>query len=134
MTTVAVGYDFSPHARHAADWAAAYAQRCGANVVLVHAIGLREHGEAGDPLVDLGRVAGEIAASAELDASRVRGAIDYGDACSVLLRCASAPVAASLLVVGTRGHHAHAGLLLGSTSLELAEHASIPLVIVPSND
>jgi nucleotide-binding universal stress UspA family protein len=33
--------------------------------------------------------------------------------------------------VGTRGQGAHAGLLLGSTSLELAEHSTIPLVIVP---
>ena len=133
MTTVAVGYDFSAHAHHAAQWAAAYARRCGADVVLVHAIGLREHGDAHDPLVGLAAVAAEIATSAGLDEARVRGAVDFGDACSVLLRCASAPVDASLLVVGTRGHDAHAGLLLGSTSLELAEHATIPLVIVPSD-
>lgn len=132
MTTVAVGYDFSTHARHAAEWAAAYAARCGADVVLVHAIGLREHGDAHDPLVTLTSLAAEIATGAGLDEARVRGAIDYGDACSVLLRCAGAPLAASMLVVGTRGHDAHAGLLLGSTSLELAEHATIPVVIVPS--
>jgi nucleotide-binding universal stress UspA family protein len=131
MTTVAVGYDFSAHAHHAAEWAAAYAKRCGVDVVLVHAIGLREHGESNDPLVGLSTVAAEIAAGAGLDASRVRARVDYGDACSVLTRCAGAPVDASLLVVGTRGHDAHAGLLLGSTSLELAEHATIPLVIVP---
>ena len=134
MTTVAVGYDFSPHARHAADWAAAYAQRCGADVVVVHAVGLREHGSGAEPLVRLERATAEIAASAGLERGRVRAVVDFGDACSVLLRCAGAPIAASLLVVGTRGHSAHAGLLLGSTSLELAEHASIPLVIVPSND
>ncbi len=133
MTTVAVGYDFSDHAHRAAQWAAAYAQRCGADVVLVHAIGLREHGEPGNPLVELAAVSAEIAAGAGLEESRVRGALDYGDACSVLLRCASAPIDASLLVVGTRGHDAHAGLLLGSTSLEVAEHATIPLVIVPTD-
>ena len=133
MTTVCVGYDFSPHARHAAEWAAAYAQRCGADVVLMHAIGLREHAASHDPLVSLSSVGSELAAGAGLDAARVRGAVDYGDACSVLLRCAGAPVSATLLVVGTRGHDAHAGLLLGSTSLELAEHAKIPVVIVPSD-
>jgi nucleotide-binding universal stress UspA family protein len=131
MTTVAVGYDFSAHARHAGEWAAAYAQRCGADVVLVHAIGLREHGEPSDPMVALTAVAAEIAAAAGLDVARVGAAVDYGDACSVLLRCAAAPLSASLLVVGTRGHREHAGFLLGSTSLELAEHATIPLVIVP---
>jgi nucleotide-binding universal stress UspA family protein len=50
----------------------------------------------------------------------------------VLLRCAEEPLRASLLVVGSRGVGAHAGLLLGSTSLELAEHSSIPLVVVPN--
>ncbi len=132
MTTVAVGYDFSQNARHAAQWAAAYAQRCGADVVLVHAIGLREHAESNNPLVALAAIATEIAAGAGLEESRVRGALDYGDACSVLLRCGGSPINASLLVVGTRGHDAHAGLLLGSTSLELAEHATIPVVIVPT--
>ena len=63
--------------------------------------------------------------------ARVHAHVDYGDACSVMLRCIEAPISASLLVVGTRGHHAHAGLLLGSTSLELAEHALVPVVIVP---
>jgi nucleotide-binding universal stress UspA family protein len=36
------------------------------------------------------------------------------------------------LVVGSRGQGAHAGHLLGSTSHELAEHARVPLVIVPT--
>ena len=133
MTTVCVGFDFSAHARRAGEWAAAYAQRCGADVVLVHAIGLREHAEASDPMIALTAAAAEIATAAGLDTARVRSYVDYGDACTVLERCASAPLSASLLVVGTRGHDAHAGLLLGSTSLELAEHATIPVVIVPSD-
>ena len=41
------------------------------------------------------------------------------------------PDSTILLVVGSRGSGAHAGTLLGSTSLELAEHAPIPVTIVP---
>jgi len=37
-----------------------------------------------------------------------------------------------LLVVGSRGAGGHAGTLLGSTSLELVEHSSDPVTIVPS--
>jgi nucleotide-binding universal stress UspA family protein len=54
-----------------------------------------------------------------------------GDPCSALLRMAQTPDGASLLVVGSRGAGAHAGTLLGSTSLELAEHARVPVAIVP---
>ena len=96
MTTVAVGYDFSQNARRAAQWAAAYAQCCGADVVLVHAIGLREHATSSNPLVGLAEIAAEIAAGAGLEESRVRGALDYGDACSVLLRCGGSPINASM--------------------------------------
>jgi nucleotide-binding universal stress UspA family protein len=50
----------------------------------------------------------------------------------VLLRAKDEPIEADLLVVGSRGQGVHAGLLLGSTSLQLAERATIPFVIVPS--
>jgi nucleotide-binding universal stress UspA family protein len=42
------------------------------------------------------------------------------------------PESADLLVVGSRGSDVHEGLLLGSTSLELAERSTIPVTIVPS--
>ena len=54
-----------------------------------------------------------------------------GDPCGALLRMAEPPDSTILLVVGSRGSGAHAGTLLGSTSLELAEHSSIPVTIVP---
>ena len=52
----------------------------------------------------------------------------------MLSRAVGDPINADLLVVGSRGAGAHTGLLLGSTSLELAEHALVPLVIVPGHN
>jgi len=36
-------------------------------------------------------------------------------------------------VVGSRGLGRRDGYLLGSTSLEVAQHATVPVVVVPSN-
>lgn len=132
MSTMAVGFDYSAGSRVAAQWALRHARE-GDDVVLVHAVGLREHDRDADPLAELEAVATSLAASAGLARSRVRAHVDNGDACSVMLRCAEAPISASVLVVGTRGHSAHAGLLLGSVSLEVAEHSPVPVVIVPAH-
>jgi len=131
--SVVVGYDGSSDAQSAVTWAAKAAVALGARLRVVHAVGLLEHaGMSGHGHVD-GEVALKIAADAGLGPGDVEWRVVDGDPCSALLRMAEPPETAILLVVGSRGSGAHAGTLLGSTSLELAEHASVPVTIVPSS-
>jgi len=130
---VVVGYDGSSDARSAVTWAAKAALALGTRLRVVHAVGLLEHaGMAGHGHVD-GDEALKVAAEAGLDPGDVEWRVVDGDPCTALLRMADPPQTAVLLVVGSRGAGAHAGTLLGSTSLELAEHAPVPVTIVPSS-
>jgi nucleotide-binding universal stress UspA family protein len=56
--------------------------------------------------------------------------VHEGGAAKVLL---DASEEATMLVVGSRGHGGFAGLLLGSVSANVAEHASCPVFIVHGN-
>jgi nucleotide-binding universal stress UspA family protein/CBS domain-containing protein len=129
VRTIAVGIDGSAHAETALRWAVSLGQQAGATVVAVHALGLLEHGAG--PTADLGASVRKAAAIDHLPPERVRYVTEHGDPCSVLCRAAGPPTEADLLVVGSRGRGAHAGLLLGSTSHALAERSPVPLVIVP---
>ncbi len=131
--TIVVGYDGSPNAEAAVRWALALADATDAVVHVVHAVGLIEHlhttvsrDVAPPPIV-------AIAKSVGFNEQRLLWHVEDGDGCSVLLRASSAPLDADLIVVGSRGRGQRTGMLLGSTSLEVAEHASIPVVIVPSD-
>jgi nucleotide-binding universal stress UspA family protein len=53
--------------------------------------------------------------------------VQEGGAAKVLLDAGEGAV---MLVVGSRGHGGFAGLLLGSVSANVAEHASCPVFIV----
>ncbi|HXZ62916.1 MAG TPA: universal stress protein [Acidimicrobiales bacterium] len=130
--TVVVGYDGSADAGSAVTWAARTALALGASLCIVHAVGLLEHGGVGGRGPVDGAAAVERACQAGLDESAVEWRVVDGDPCSALLRVTEGPEPVALLVVGSRGSGAHAGTLLGSTSLELAEHAPVPVTIVPS--
>lgn len=133
---VVVGYDGSEDAQHAVEWAARTAGALGAELCIVHAVGLLEHaGLAGGAAVDDAPALAR-ASEAGLDRSRVEWRVEDGDPCTALLRAADRArdegAATVLLVVGSRGSSGHAGTLLGSTSLELAEHSHVPVTIVPA--
>ena len=131
---VIVGYDGSDGAQHAVEWAARAAVSLGAELRIVHAVGLLEHAGLGGAAAVDGQPAIARAGAVGLDEGRTRWCVEDGDPTTALLRAADEaqedghPV---LLVVGSRGAGAHAGTLLGSTSLELAEHAYVPVTIVP---
>ncbi len=129
---IAVGFDGSPGAEAAARWAMMLATQIAAEVVVVHAVGLVEH-SAGRRWTELEEAVKRLTDECAIAPEQVRWHVGDGDPCSVMLRAgAGDSVAADLLVVGSRGHDAHPGMLLGSTGLELAEHSAVPVVIVPS--
>ncbi|HUX04495.1 MAG TPA: universal stress protein [Acidimicrobiales bacterium] len=134
LQTIAVGFDGSADSTVAARWAFDLARRVGADVVLVHAVGLLGHLDRGTGALDLATLGQRLIEESSFNPERVRWHVADGDACSVLTRVMGDPVGADLLVVGTRGRGAHAGILIGSTSLELAQHATFPLVIIPRED
>ena len=131
IRTVAVGIDGSPDAEAALRWAAGLARSLGARLAVVHAAGLLEHAGGGGEARGLWESARRLAAEEGVSAEEVGWHPSDGDPCTVLLRSAEPPVSADVVVVGSRGRGKHAGLLLGSTSLQLAEHAPVPVVIVP---
>lgn len=126
--SVAVGFDGSAGAEGAVRWAATEAAATGAELTVVHAVGLLEHAGMAASAAHEG-TARRLAGECGLPPERITWQAVDGDPCSALLRAGRE---AGLVVVGTRGAGAHPGTLLGSTSLELAEHASVPVVIVPA--
>jgi nucleotide-binding universal stress UspA family protein len=132
LKTIAVGYDGSPDAEAAVRWSLKLANATNATVVVVHAIGLLEHLHASFSRDVTPPAIVAIAKESGFDEKHLHWRVDDGDACSVLLRASSSPLNADLIIVGSRGQGKRTGMLLGSTSLEVAEHAQVPLVIVPS--
>ena len=129
---VAVGFDGSTDSRAALSWAASFAAHTHASLKVVHAVGLLEHAGLSRHLAPHLEAVLDITADAGMDPSTVEWLVIDGDPCSALLRMNEDPYSVDLIVVGTRGSGEHSGSLLGSTSLELVEHSSIPVVIVPS--
>jgi nucleotide-binding universal stress UspA family protein len=141
-TGVVVGYDGSPGARIALDWAVETARRDDRDLTIVHAIGLSAAATAGayDPgpsaqlyeelTEGLVEEAVERAAK-ELDRSRVHAVSLVGSPSAELIE-ASRHV--DLVVTGSRGRgDARAGLL-GSTAYAVTAHAHCPVVVVRGDE
>ena len=135
---IVVGIDGSDNGRRAMAWAADLASTTDADLIAVHAVGLLphpadHHGAGYRDAVEARRlVEGEWTAHVAAADLRIRWHVADGDPVSVLLRTV-AEESADLAVVGTRGRGGRPGLLLGSTSHQLAERCPCPVVIVPPN-
>ncbi|TDE19861.1 universal stress protein [Actinomadura sp. 6K520] len=129
---VVVGYDGSPASGAAVRWAAVAARLRGVPLTVAHAWDM--YAAAGPMAVPVGdlvaaaeKVVAEGADHAREETGEVRAVIGRGGPTPVLLEAAAD---AELIVVGTRGRGGFAGLVLGSTAVELASHASVPVVVV----
>jgi nucleotide-binding universal stress UspA family protein len=138
IARIVVGLDGSKNAHHALEWAILLASSFDAEVVAVHAVGLLAHGADGSMVPSHSHI-GEIREAFEsqwcagLDSAglKSRKVCREGPPAQVLLDVAE-QAGADLLVVGSRGIGGVANLLLGSTSLQLVEHARHPVLVVPS--
>ncbi|HVA09731.1 MAG TPA: universal stress protein [Acidimicrobiales bacterium] len=132
IRTVAVGFDGSHDAEQAVHWAARLCATTGAHLKVIHAVGLLEHAGLSTQQPVVPENALNIAYEAGLTPPDVDWSAVDGDPCSALLRVTGPPHHVDLLVVGTRGAGQHAGTVLGSTSLELAEKSTVPVTVIPS--
>ena len=144
MNTVVVGVDGSAGGTAALRYAAEEAAAKGARLRVVAAYSV-------PPLV----VAGVAAESGFFEEAKSESrqhavaaaaqAIAYAKESYPMLECEEKVVAgqpakailelakdASLIVVGSRGHGGFSGLLLGSVSQQVVQHAPCPVVVVPS--
>jgi len=134
---ILVAVDGSANARRAVEWTAGLAQVTGAHVYAVHALGLLAHRDDG-ALIPAQEVRDESAERLEREwcAPLVEAGVHHecvvrdGSAMSVILDAAD-DFNVDLIVLGSRGLGGYPELLLGSTSTQVAQHASVPVVIVP---
>jgi nucleotide-binding universal stress UspA family protein len=132
---IVVGVDGSQHSLGALRWAAHLAGAFGARLDAVSAweyppaMGWSVVPDDWDPASDTQKVLQETVAEVFGDEppASLRLQVYEGGAAKVLI---DASEGAIMLVVGSRGHGGFAGLLLGSVSANVAEHARCPVMII----
>jgi nucleotide-binding universal stress UspA family protein len=132
---VVVGVDGSPHSLLALRWAAFVVGAVGGRIEAITAwenpstYGWAAMPADWDPARDMERVLREAVQQVFGDQPPVpiEMSVREGGAARVLLEASQG---AHLLVVGSRGHGGFVGLLLGSVSASVAEHASCPVLVV----
>jgi nucleotide-binding universal stress UspA family protein len=136
---VVVGVDGSEPSKNALRWAARFAETAGARIEAVAVWQYpASYGWAALPLGEWHpRIQTEKLLNETVD--EVFGPQRPTDLCVDVLEGNTTKVlleqsnGALLLVVGSRGHGGFAGLLLGSVSAGVAEHASCPVLVVHGN-
>ncbi len=132
---VVVGVDGSEAAAAALRWAAEEARLRGAALQVVHAWEVPYPAElafAGGTYAAMEQAAHEVVAEALADAGLIADEVDHQVVQSTPSRALlEAAADATLVVVGSRGRGGFAGLLLGSVSHQVSQHAGCPVVVVP---
>ena len=132
---IVVGVDGSAPSQEALRWAAQFADMFGAQLDIVTAweyppsYGWAAIAPEWDPAQDMRKVLGDAAHAVfgDRQPDGIQLIVREGGPAKVLLDASQNAV---MLVVGSRGHGGFAGLLLGSVSANVAEHASCPVFIV----
>ena len=141
MRKIVVGIDGSENSVRALRWAADEARNRDARLTVVHAWLVPPLAYAGMEVApvdeELFAEAAEATARSTLQdavVGTVPAGIEVlvvrGHAGDVLIREGAK---SDMIVVGSRGRGAVAGLLLGSTSQQVSRHASVPVVVVPTD-
>jgi len=141
MERLVVGVDGSEGARTALRWAIEEAAIRGAAVEAVSAFHVPYTGAASvmplmlDPEefrasaeAVLAKALAEVEDEARALPEPITSRVVEGPASTVLIEASQG---AAMVVVGARGHGGLAGMLLGSVSRQVTEHAPVPVVVVP---
>ena len=142
---IIVGVDGSPESKAALRWAARLAPTLGCTITAVTAwqfpvfVGLNpgvmnagmvpDFPELWHPEQDAKQLleASLLEVFADERPAGLTLSVEHGQPASVLL---DASKAATMLIVGSRGHGGFAGLLLGSVSSAVSEHSACPVLVV----
>jgi nucleotide-binding universal stress UspA family protein len=132
---IVVGVDGSQHSRDALRWAAHFARVFGARLDAVTAweyppaFGWSVVPDNWDPAGDMQKVLQETVADVFGDQppAGLQMQVHEGQAAKVLIDASNGAI---MVVVGSRGHGGFAGMLLGSVSENVAEHAPCPVLII----
>jgi nucleotide-binding universal stress UspA family protein len=135
---IVVGVDGSTHSERALEWGARLTATYGIDLVAVSAwdypavVGWASVPDDWHPDQDMAQVLEETLDKVfgKQRPAGLRTLVQEGGAAKVLL---DASKGAIMLIVGSRGHGGFAGLLLGSVSANVAEHASCPVLVVHRN-
>ena len=132
---IVVGVDGSANSERALRWAARIAADFGARLEAVTAwdfpasYGFGSVPQDWDPAGDMRKVLDETvrAVFGDPPPAGFQRQVREGNAAMVLIEASQD---ATMLVVGSRGHGGFTGLLLGSVSANVAEHAPCPVLVI----
>lgn len=138
MGRIVVGVDGSENSKRAIAWAAEQAKLRGATLHVLHSWTFppATTGDDGRPHADLKGVAKSVLdeAIATLGSDpgiEVEREIAEDLPAQALIRASEG---AEMVAVGSRGRGGFTGLLLGSVSQQVAQHARCPIVIIPHTE